>query len=256
MTIGQSPRQSGIERSRWRLVDMRQVIPWLGHCSLSAIWKVMRRLGTHLRRGREYLHSPDRAYESKLAAVHEAQVQAQQDPQRWVLLYQDEFTFYRRPTVAWAYAPHNSTLPLAHLGYSPNRRRRVTGVLNAVTGRLDVAMGSRCGLRQLLAFYQQIEQAYPQAERIFLVQDNWPVHQHPELVQWLQASPIHVLFLPTYAPWTNPIEKVWRRLKQEVLHLHTWRDDWPGLLAAVQAWFHRWSDDSLDLLHYVGLYPY
>lgn len=254
--VGRSPRQMGIERSRWRLQDIGQGIPWLRQRSLTTVWKTLRRLGTHLRRGREYLHSPDPAYAEKLAAVDQAQVRVRSHPQSWVMLYEDEFTFSRRPTVASAYAPKSSTQPLAHLGYRPNRRQRVAGALDVVTGRLHVVMGSRCGVSQLLRFYQQLEYAYPQAEGLYLVQDNWPVHQHPQIVQWLQASRIQVLFLPTYAPWTNPIEQVWRRLKQEVLHLHDWRDDWHGLLGAVQQWFDRWRDGSLELLHYVSLYPY
>lgn len=215
----------------------------------------MRRFGIQLRRGREYLHSPDPDYEHKLAMVQYVRRQVEQDAQRWVMLYQDEFTFYRRPTVASGYALKGSTYPLAELGYKPNRKRRVAGALNALTGRLHVTLNSHCGVNQLIRFYQQLEQAYPQAERIFLVQDNWPVHRHPDIIRWLETSRTQLVFLPTYAPWTNPIEKVWRYLKQDLLHLHSWRDDWNGLLAAVQTWFERWRDGSVDLLHYVGLYP-
>jgi len=31
---------------------------------------------------------------------------------------------------------------------------------------------------------------------------------------------ITLVYLPTYAPWLNPIEKLWRKAYQEVLHLH------------------------------------
>ena len=40
---------------------------------------------------------------------------------------------------------------------------------------------------------------------------------------------IAVPFLPTYAPWLNPIEKVWRWLKQSVLYAHPWCDDFREL---------------------------
>jgi hypothetical protein len=39
-----------------------------------------------------------------------------------------------------------------------------------------------------------------------------------------------------YAPWTNPMEKVWRKLYQEVLHLHDFRDDWEALKREVERW--------------------
>jgi transposase len=41
----------------------------------------------------------------------------------------------------------------------------------------------------------------------------------------LAPSKIVLVPLPTYAPWTNPVEKVWRKLCQEVLHLHEFVDE-------------------------------
>ena len=49
----------------------------------------------------------------------------------------------------------------------------------------------------------------PQADQLFLLQDNWPVHQHAELVAALRDSKFTLVPLPTYAPWLNPMEKVW-----------------------------------------------
>lgn len=77
-------------------------------------------------------------------------------------------------------------------------------------------------------------------------------------VRWPYAGrplPIQLLFLPTYAPWTNPVEKLWRWLEQEVLHLHPFGDDWEGLKAAVAAFLERFRGPSPELLRYVGLSP-
>ncbi len=59
--------------------------------------------------------------------------------------------------------------------------------------------------------------------------------------------------LPTYAPWLNPIEKLWHWLKQEVLHHHSLADDWEGLKAAVAAFLARFAHGSSALLRDVGL---
>jgi transposase len=64
--------------------------------------------------------------------------------------------------------------------------------------------------------------SYPKADQIFVIQDNWPVHWHPVVVQGLRDSKLTLVTLPTYAPWLNPVEKVWRKLYAEVLHLHPW----------------------------------
>jgi transposase len=228
----------------------------LSQYSLTCVWKTLQRCGVVYKRGREYLHSPDPDYDLKTALIHAAQQQVRAAPERVVLLYQDEMTYYRRPSLARAYAASGSKEPKALLGYRYNHKRRIVGSLNGFTGQFHPQQSAKCGVAQLKGYYQQLERAYPDADTIYLVQDNWPVHRHPELLLYFLNSRIVPLWLPTYAPWTNPCEKVWLRLKQEVLHLHPFQDDWSALQATVQAWLDHWCSPSPDLLHYVGLSPY
>ncbi|HEX2909583.1 MAG TPA: IS630 family transposase, partial [Chloroflexia bacterium] len=58
----------------------------------------------------------------------------------------------------------------------------------------------------------------------------------------------------TYASWLNPIEKLWRKLRQEELHLHRLADDLAQLRARVDRFLDRFANDSLELLPYLGLY--
>lgn len=253
--IGVNPHQRGVARSRWWLAGIRSQIHWLQGKSLTTVWRCLRHLGVVYKRGRRAVHSPDPDYDTKLAVLQQVAQQVQQDPQRWVLLYQDELTYYRRPSVAQGYASCGADAPLAWQGWGHNTRRRVAAVLDAMTGQVMMRQSDRCGRHELIALYRQVRVAYPQAEHIFIAQDNWSVHFHPDILQSLENSSISLLRLPTYAPWTNPIEKLWRWLYQEVLYLHSWVDDWHGLQAAVSAWLSQFASGSLDLLRYVGLYP-
>jgi hypothetical protein len=58
--------------------------------------------------------------------------------------------------------------------------------------------------------------------------------------------------LPTYAPWLNRIEKLWRYLRQEVLHLHQ-EEDFGSLHAHVNTFLDQFAGGSQHLLWYVGL---
>lgn len=228
----------------------------MGGYSLSGIWRLLKRLGFVYRRAREYVHSPDPDYEAKLATIATAITTVRTDPERLVLLYEDEMTYYRRPSLARAYARLGGKEPLARLGLRRNAKRRIAASLDITSGRLTSWQRAAFDRRTLLAYYRHLQDTYPAAERIFLVQDNWPVHRHPDILEWLNTSRIVVLPLPTYAPWTNPAEQVWRRLRQDVLHLHTFEDDWLLQQTQVQFWLDQWATGSLDLLHYAGLYPY
>jgi transposase len=63
------------------------------------------------------------------------------------------------------------------------------------------------------------------------------------------------LFLPTYSPWLNPIEKVWRRAKQIVAHAHPWCDDFAAFTQTILSHLADTSTQGEQLLKYVGLSP-
>lgn len=65
------------------------------------------------------------------------------------------------------------------------------------------------------------------------------------------------MYLPTYAPWLNPIEKLWRWLCQEVLHLHRLADRRDQLQRTVDGFLGQFAEPHTAacqaLLRYVGL---
>jgi hypothetical protein len=210
-------------------------------------------MGLCYRRGQHHLHSPDPGYQAKLAAVARAKQEAKTSDGRVVLLYLDELTYYRRPSVARCHQPHGGPGIYAEQGYGRNRKGRIIGALDANVGRLHYLQSPRAGARELLRFYRALMADYPQAETIYVAQDNWPVHFLPHLLASLQGMPIRLLRLPTYAPWTNPVEKVWLKLRQELLHQHDYQDDWVDLQAAVQRWLEQAQQDPDGLRRYTGL---
>ena len=267
--------------SRWTLKTLRSALDWLEPISLAGLWRLCKRLGITWKRGRDYIHSPDPDYEPKLTLVQEAIDEARKSGGRVIALYVDEFTFYRQPTVAQDYCPAGSQ-PLARRSLKSNTTTRVIGALNVLTGQVIYHRGSVIGLSQLRQFSKQIAESYPEAERIYGILDNWPIHFHPDVLvsleeqespfTWHRPShwrtepteglkkryearrlPIQLLALPTWAPWTNPIEKLWRQVKQEVLHLHRQADDLALLRCRVDQFLDQYQNGSTNLLRYVGL---
>ncbi len=228
---------------------------------------------------RYYIHSPDPDYVEKLRSIQVLQ-RGILLAQNSVLVFEDELTYYRQPTLASAYERTGPVQPLAPLSYRRNTPYRVVATLEAFTGRVIYRQGPKIGGQELVDFYSQLYEAYPGVETIYMAQDNWPIHFHPDVLAALQPQqfkwPIHVpsnwptepspgarrlklpiqlLPLPTYASWTNPSEKLWRWLKQEVLHLHGYADRWPALHEEVRAFLDQFSHGSSELLRYVGLSP-
>jgi hypothetical protein len=177
-----------------------------------------------------------------------------QAPDRYVLLFQDEATFYRQPTQTCLWAGLGRRQPRLRYSHKSNTHIRVIGYLDAVWGAVHSQQASRVTVPCLIRSLRQLSQWYPTAEKIYLVWDNWPVHQHWRVQQALADQPrVEVIWLPTYAPWLNPIEKVWRWLKQSVTHAHPWCDDFHEYRHQIDTALQSLAEGSPQLLTYVGL---
>lgn len=249
--VRQPPEARGLARARWRLDDLPAALPFLRGYSRSGLSRALKRLQVSRQRGRLAVHSPDAAYATKLAWVARAVAAARRPDSGVTVLYGDEFSLHRQPTLAPAYAPRGDG-PVARLSHRSDTRHRVAGALEAATGRLTWLARSVMGVTNLKRFLAKLRRAYP-GRRLILIWDNWPVHHHPEVLAAASALEIELLWLPTYAPWTNPIEKLWRWLKQDLLHQHGKADRWQELRAEVGAWLDRFATPSPALLRYVGL---
>lgn len=251
--LRQPPALFGLARARWRLADLRVAVPALAGYGLTGLSALVRRLKIGRRRGRLRLHSPDVAYREKVAWIERARAAAVADPDHVRLLYGDEVSLYRQPTLAPLYAPRGEE-PTRTLSHRSNTRYRVSGALDALSGQVVWSGRSAMTVKALRQFLRRLRAAYP-THVLLLVWDNWPVHQHPDVLAEAAALGIQLLWLPTYAPWLNPIEKLWRWLKQDRLHQHRLADDWPALKATANAFLDQFATGSDALLRYVGLLP-
>ncbi len=253
--VYRSPRLYELPQSRWSYQGLRQVCPWLRPLTDAGICQVLGRLEVCYKRGRVYVHSPDPQYVHKLVRIVRAYREALAHPERIIFLFEDEHTFCRNPTQASCYAGVGTAAHQARLYAGYDSTRRIAGCLNPVSGELITLQRNHFPAEIFTRFLAFVEAQYPQAETIYIALDNWPVHCDDLVLTSLEArqSRIRLLPLPTYAPWTNPIEKVWRKFNQEVAHMHPFSSNWKGLRQTVDAWFEQWREGSQDLLKYVGL---
>lgn len=278
--VRREPRFFGHGQSRWSLKRILQSCDWLQLETLSGLSQLLKRLGIRFKRARSYVHSPDPDYQAKVSHLNLCRMRAWYAPNRYVFLYLDEITYSRQPTLDRAYAAQGHHQALAYRSHKSDTQFRGIGALNAVTGQVTYRQHYTIKLPYLSDFYPVIRDDYPDAQTIYVAQDNWPIHVHPDVICRLEPQhtpfwpkvprnwstvarqsavkdnlPIQLVFLPTYASWLNPIEKLWRWLRQDVLHLHRWSDDWQTLKQNVLDFLQRFTNGSDELLRYVGLFP-
>jgi transposase len=72
-----------------------------------------------------------------------------------------------------------------------------------------------------------------------------------EAVVRAAAGRLVLLYLPTYSPWLNPIEMLWRHFRREVTHCELFETK-PALLEAAQRCFEYFNQRPQNILSVIG----
>jgi transposase len=242
--------KTGPAPSRWTLRTIRASVDWLMDYTLSGVWRLLQSCGLGRHTSCARLFSPDPDYRSKVRRLHRCLRDAARHPETVVALFLDEFGYQRWPEVAPTWGVEAAGAQRA----GNNQQWRTIGALNALTGQVNYLDGYIVGRQQVIQFYAHLNRAYPKVDLMYVIQDNWNIHTHPDVLTALEKYPrIKPVWLPTYAPWLNPIEKLWRWLRQDILKMHRWVEDWPQVKQRVRNFLDQFVHGASALLRYVGL---
>jgi transposase len=87
-----------------------------------------------------------------------------------------------------------------------------------------------------IRFFQQVEAAYPTKAKIHVFCDNAPYYRNKAVTQYLAASKIRLHFLPPYSPNLNPIERLWKWMKERVVY-NTYYEYFEDFRGAILGFF-------------------
>jgi transposase len=115
----------------------------------------------------------------------------------------------------------------------------VFGALDYRSGPLAALLAPTGDAEHFLTFLDQVRVRWPN-DHLVLVLDNASYHKTAALRAWFvaQADRINVLWLPTYSPPLNLIERVWRFVKSK-LACHRFWNDLDALKDAAQIVLNR-----------------
>jgi transposase len=99
-------------------------------------------------------------------------------------------------------------------------RVNINGVLNAFDVR-DVLVRSdaRINAQSTIALYEQL-QRHKRRGRIYVICDNARYYRSRLVKEWVANSRIIQVFLPSYSPNLNLIERLWKFLRKKVIDTH------------------------------------
>ena len=249
-----SPREYGIKRSRWQLKDIRQVVSWLQECTLSGVWQILKRLQIRLKQATGFVKSPDPLWHPKRRKMVQTFTIALHQPRDYAVLFQDELTYYSQQNEALVYGTVGRKPPYVSHSATENKMTRIGAVMDGLTGQVAYIQANKFGKMARAQLYRKVRQIWSQP-KLFVIQDNCSFHYSHNVVKTAEQLDIIPIYIPTYASWLNPIEKLWRWLKADVLRGHEFAHDYHKLREVVAEFLDQFSQDSDALLRYAGLLP-
>mgnify|MGYP001812749532 FL=1 len=135
--------------------------------------------------------------------------------------------------------------------HQPKKHYGIGGV-NYHTGETVVIFRRRKRRPQIAEFLQHLLNAHPQ-ETIYVAWDNVNTHQDDEVEAIVRsaAGRLVLMYLPTYSPWLNPIEMLWRHFRREVTHCELF-ETVKLLLQASKDFFDRFNQKPEQVLSIIG----
>jgi transposase len=98
------------------------------------------------------------------------------------------------------------------------QRINLSGALDVIDQKLIFQEDLMLNAEATISFLQKIEKAYPSKKRVHLFLDNARYYKNKKVKAFLETSKIKAHYLPPYSPNLNPIERLWKWMKERVLY--------------------------------------
>jgi hypothetical protein len=196
--VRRDPRPCGLTQTRWTLDAIRSQLAWGRDAALTRDRPYSGSVGHHLAARRSHGPRPDPHDQAKLQEIADVVEDARAHPNQVVTVDLDDVTVTRRPTLANGYGRAGADQVRAERSLATDCDLRIVGSLDVVTGQVVTRRAKTMGLATLAPFFPERRAASPEAERIDVILDNWPVHCHPDLS------------LEALAPASHPVRAVAR----------------------------------------------
>lgn len=164
--------------------------------------------------------------------------------------YADEFNVNWLPTLRKMWSPKGQQVmiptpgqPKVHYGL---------GAVDYHTGETVVIIRKRKRRLEVAELLQTLVQKHPTGT-IYVAWDNASSHQDDEVEAVVRAAAgrLVLLYLPTYSPWLNPIEMLWRHFRREVTHCELF-ETVKVLIEASYDFFRRYNQTPHKVLSIIG----
>jgi len=254
--VEQEPRQAGYPFSTWTCAELVHELAKKGFARVNreTIRVHLHTLGYRVLRPVLSIASPDPDYARKVKRLEKYKKQAKNGE---ILLYfQDEIDLNLLPGILRCWTLRGSQRKVMTPGL--NQKRYGFGAVNYRSGRNLYRIEEHKNSAGFCAFVEQFMQTVTQSpdyagQKIVLVVDNFIIHHSQKTLKFLEpyADQLILFALPTYSPWLNLIELLWKHLRRKVTHNHLFQTI-SKLVQAVRSFLNALNQNPTLTLSVIG----
>ena len=126
------------------------------------------------------------------------------------------------------------------------QRVNINGALDADTHDIIVRDDKSINAITTIELLKKIEEAYPLAVVIYIVCDNAKYYRSRLVRAFLNHSKIEFLFLPSYSPNLNLIERIWKFMRKKILY-NKYYEKFDDFKEAVLGFFENIGEYKAEL---------
>ena len=119
---------------------------------------------------------------------------------------------------------------------SGRARINLSGIIDIIGHKVLVQEDKMLNADATIGFFRKIEEANQEKTRIHVFCDNARYYRNKAVTEYLRTSKIRLHFLPPYSPNLNPIERLWKWMKECVIY-NTYYSEFENFKAAVFGFF-------------------
>ena len=123
---------------------------------------------------------------------------------------------------------------------SGRSRINLTGSVDILSHRVVVQEDQMLNAAATVSFFRKLEAAYKEKTRVHVFCDNARYYRNRAVAEYLESSKINLHFLPPYSPNLNPIERLWKWMKETVVY-NTYYEEFDEFREAILGFFRTMS---------------
>ena len=129
-------------------------------------------------------------------------------------------------------------------------RLNLTGSIDILSQTILVQEDKTLNSEATIRFFRKLEQSYSNKAKIHVFCDNAAYYRNKNVTKYLSTSKIELHFLPPYSPNLNPIERLWKWMKEVVVY-NTYYQEFDDFRSAIFGFFRSLSglDPGSELGH-------